>query len=388
MPIFWGALAQPADLARVIGGNIRAASSLEEAAMLLAQDPMETLVVIGPDTETEDALAFSSRLRLERPAVGVVLIRGWADVALLSRALRSGMREVVKDGDARSLAAACARSRDVSQRLVGSAVHPEAASEGEVITVFAPKGGVGKTTLAVNLAFVLAGSGRRVCLVDLDLTSGDIAISVQVDPVRTIVDAVPMTGHLDTTGAASLLARYHPGLEMLLAPVAPGDAEKVSPALVSELLTVLRGMFDFVVVDSPAYLSEHVLAALDLSSHHVLLTAPDVLALKNMRVTLDTLDLLSYSPQARSIVLNRADSKVGLSPEDVERVLRFRIAAQIPSSRSVPLSLNDGKPITQADPESPVSRAIIKFAHQRLLGTPATAPKGALGRLRGSRKMA
>jgi pilus assembly protein CpaE len=388
MPIFWGTFAQSDDLATVIGGDVSAADSAEEAARSLARDPAETLVVIGPDTVTDHALEFSARLRLERPAVGVVLIRGRADVALLSRALRSGVREVVPAGDSRSLAAACERSRDVSRQLLGVTGQREAAPEGQVITVFAPKGGVGKTTLTVNLGVVLASGGHRVCVVDLDLTSGDIAISVQLDPVRTIVDAVPMTGHLDTTGAASLLARYHPNLEMLLAPTAPGDAEKVSPALVAELLTVLRGMFDYVVVDTPAYLSEHALAALDASSHHVLLATPDVAALKNLRVTLDMLDLLAYSPHARSIALNRADSKVGLSPEDVERVLRSPVAAHIPSSRAVPLSINNGTPITQASPEHPVSRAVIRFAQQRLLGMPAAASKSALSRLRDFRRMA
>ena len=108
---------------------------------------------------------------------------------------------------------------------------------------------------------------------DLDLAFGDVAISVQLDPVRTIVDALPMAGHLDVTGAASLLTRYQPGLDMLLAPVTPGDAEKIPPGLVGELLAVLRTMFDFVVVDTPAQFSEHVLTAMDVSvaacpAHH------------------------------------------------------------------------------------------------------------------------
>jgi pilus assembly protein CpaE len=227
---------------------------------------------------------------------------------------------------------------------------------------------------------VLAGEGRQVCVVDLDLTSGDIAISVQLDPVRTLVNAVPMAGHLDGPGAASLLTRYRPGLQMLLAPVAPGDAEKVTPALVSELLAVLRTMFDYIVVDTPAYLSEHVLAAMDVSVHHVLLATPDVPALKNLRVTQDMLDLLSYAKEARSIVLNRSDSNVGLSPEDVERVLRSPIAAHIPSSRAVPLSINNGMPITLANHDHPVSRAIIRFAQQALLGMPAASSAGRANR--------
>jgi pilus assembly protein CpaE len=209
--------------------------------------------------------------------------------------------------------------------------------------------------------------------------------------VRTIVDAVPMAGHLDVTGAASLLTRYQQSrLHTLLAPVAPGDAEKVSAALVSELLGVLRTMFRYVVVDTPAHLSEHVLTAMDVSSRHVLLATPDVPALKNLRVTQDMLDLLSYPREARAIVLNRSDSNVGLSTDDVERVLRAPIAAHIPSSRAVPLSINNGTPITLAHKDHPVSRAIVRFAHQYLLAASPAASHGdsagRRGRLRDKRR--
>jgi pilus assembly protein CpaE len=191
-----------------------------------------------------------------------------------------------------------------------------------------------------------------------------------------------MAGHLDTTGAASLLTRYRPGLEVLLAPVTPGDAEKITPALVGELLTVLRGIFDYVVVDTPAQFSEHVLIAMDSSDHHVLLTTPDVPALKNLRVTLDMLDLLSYPRNIRSVVVNRADSKVGLSSEDVERVVRSPIAAHVPSSRAVPISINNGTPITVSTPGHPVSQAIIGFARQRLVPAAEEPAPRRLGRRR------
>jgi pilus assembly protein CpaE len=186
-----------------------------------------------------------------------------------------------------------------------------------------------------------------------------------------------MAGHLDVTGAASLLTRYQQSrLHMLLAPVAPGDAEKVSAALVSELLGVLRTMFAYVVVDTASYLNEHMLAAMDLSSRLVLIATPDVPSLKNLRVTQDTLDLLSFPRANRYIVLNRADSNVGLSPDDVLRVLRAPIAAQIPSSRAVPLSINKGTPITLSNRDHPVSRAIARFADEYLLSAPAAGRGG------------
>ena len=383
MPIFCDPAAQAGAVGGIIGGPVRAADNLNAAAAMLVSDPAELLVVIGPQIFVDDALAFAAHFRMERPAVGVVLIRDQIDVWLLQKALLSGVREAVPVGDDWALATACERSRHVSQRMLGGtpARAAESGPEGEIITVFAPKGGVGKTTLATNLGVVLAAEGNEVCLIDLDLTSGDIAISVQLDPVRTFVDAVSMAGHLDTTGAASLLTRYRPGLQMLLAPVAPGDAEKVNAALVSELLGVLRGMFQYIVVDTPAYLSEHVLAAMDVSAYHVLIATPDVPALKNLRVTEDMLDLLGYAKEARTVVLNRSDSNVGLSTEDVERVLRSPIAAHVPSSRAVPLSINNGTPITLANREHPVSRAIARFAQQRLIGAPpARSPGSSPGR--------
>ena len=370
MPILCEPATSSGRLLYTIGGDVRAVDSLTETARMLDRDPHEFLVVIGPRAPTNEALAFAASLRMSRPAVGVVLTRHEVDVALLTSALQSGVREVVRAGDDAALAAACRRSYEVSRRMVAdnTPVVPEAGRHGQIVTVFAAKGGCGKTTLATNLGVVLAmGTGHRVCIVDLDLAFGDVAISMQLDPARTVVDALPMAGHLDTTGAASLLTRYRPGLEVLLAPVTPGDAEKISPALVGELLTVLRSIFDYVVVDTPAQFSEHVLIAMDASDHHALLTTPDVPALKNLRVTLDMLDLLSYPRQIRSIVVNRSDSKVGLSLEQVEQVVRCPISARVPSSRAVPISINKGTPITLDSPAHPVSHAIARFAQQRIL---------------------
>ncbi len=385
MPILCEPGSSAGELISGIDGEVRKADNLGHAAKLLDGDPNETLVVIGPRTGTGDALAFSAALRLVRPAVGVILARREVDVTLLTQALQSGVREVVPAGDHAALAAACRRSYEVSRRMLAPPVDTESAP-GQIITVFAAKGGCGKTTLAINLGVALARQASgHVCVVDLDLAFGDVAISVQLDPLRTVVDALPMAGHLDMSGAASLLTPYQPRLDMLLAPVTPGDGEKVPPRLVGEILAVLRTMYDFVVVDTPAQFSEHVLTAMDVSSQLVLLTTPDVPALKNLRVTLDMLDLLSYPRQIRSIVLNRSDSKVGLSLEHVERVVRSPIAMHIPSSRAVPVSVNKGVPITLDSPSHPVSQAVTRFAQQRLLGAPARRPTG---RSRGKRRAA
>jgi pilus assembly protein CpaE len=129
-------------------------------------------------------------------------------------------------------------------------------------------------------------------------------------------------------------------------------------------------MYDYVVIDTPAQFSEHVLVALDASHHHVLITTPEVPALKNLRLTLDMLDLLSYSRNSRLIVFNRSDADVGLSAADVERVVKSPITAHVPSSREVPASINRGTPLTAEQPEHAVSRAIRLFAQEHVIGEP------------------
>ncbi|GAB2866293.1 AAA family ATPase [Lentzea nigeriaca] len=357
----------------VVGSNVITAATLAEADRLLAADPAELLVVIGAAVDLDEALTFAEALRFERPAVGVVLQREVLEIGTLTQALRAGVREVVARDDLSSLADACARSRALSAQVTGI---PQPGTgerrHGQVITVFSAKGGCGKTTLAVNLAAMLAAGGERsVCLVDLDLAFGDVGICLRAEPVRTIVHGLGMLGHVDAAGASSLLTACRPGLSALLAPVEPGDAERVPASLVSELLDVLPTMFDYVVVDTPSAFSEHVLAAMDASHHHVLLTTPDVPALKNLRVTLDMLDLLSYAHDIRSIVLNRSDAKVGLTMDDIQRVVRSDIRAHVPSSRDVPISVNKGNPIVLDLPRHPVSEAISRFAREHVLAEPA-----------------
>jgi Flp pilus assembly CpaE family ATPase len=385
VPILCEPASSAGDLLSGIDGEVRRADNLAGVAKLLDSDPHETLVIIGPRAVTGDALAFAASLRLARPAVGVILARRDVDVTLLMRAMQSGVRDVVQVGDDAAMAAACRRSYEVTRRMLAPPADHES-TPGQIVTVFAAKGGIGKTTLAVNLAVALAMQGvGRVCVVDLDLAFGDVGITVQLDPLRTTLDALPMAGHLDESGAASLLTRYQPGLDMLLAPVTPGDAEKIPPRLVGELLAVLRGMYDFVVVDTPAQFNEHVLTAMDVSSHLVLLTTPDVTALKNLRVALDMLDMLSYPRQIRSVVVNRADSKVGLSLDQVHKVVRSDIAAHIPSSRAVPISVNKGVPIVLGSPGHPVSQSVTRFVQQRLL--PSSTRRPTEGRSRGRRRV-
>lgn len=361
---------QTRQIVDAIPGRVTVVGSWPMLTKELADRLEETLVVIGPDLPTDAALAFTDGQRLIRPALGVVLVRRRVDVKVLAASLRSGVREVVSPDELPALTQACERSLEVSSRAMGwKPAAAEAPPEGRVITVFAAKGGCGKTTMATNIAAALADGGTSsVCLVDLDLSFGDVGIALRLFPERSIVDAVGMQGALDEAGMRSLITAHSPGLDTLLAPVEPGDAEKIPTSVVSEVLSVLRRMYDFVVVDTPPDFKDWVLAALDVSDAHVLLATLDVPAIKNLRLTLDMLDLLGYPTAIRQVVLNRSDSKVGLDIADVERTLKVPITAMIPSSRAVSASINKGVPLVLEQPNHTISVAIRNFVELRLHG--------------------
>jgi Flp pilus assembly CpaE family ATPase len=236
---------------------------------------------------------------------------------------------------------------------------------GRVLTVIATKGGCGRTTLATNLAVVLnAGGARSVCLVDLDLAFGDIATVLAVEPTRGLAQLADFSLTPDTVD--SLVTPIWPNLDGVLVPAVPGGAAAMSAAMVGDLLALLATRYAHVVVDTPARISGHVLAALDASTDHLLVTTPERPALRSLRATLDILDLLGYEPGSRSVVLNRGDSQVGLTREDVLAILRTEPAAELPSTVDIPVSVNRGVPLALEQPEHDYSRAVAGLVRQRL----------------------
>jgi pilus assembly protein CpaE len=234
---------------------------------------------------------------------------------------------------------------------------------GSVITILSGKGGSGKTTIASNLAVVLSDEGSsRVCLVDLDLALGDVAGSLGLVPSVSLMSAISADGHLDTELLPDLLTPYRDGMDCLLAPVGPGESEKIPAQFIEELLVALRSRYDYVVIDTPGLLSSRVLAALDTSDHHVLLTTVEFPALKRARLTVDMLTLLAQRGPATSIVLNRADAEGTLSDAQIDEIVRSPIAARLPFSPAVGISINKQAPLAVSDPDHPVVVAIRDFA--------------------------
>ncbi len=351
-----------------LGSNTQALDSAAMVARALHDNLGIEQVIIGPEVLIDQACELAEAARLDRPELGVILIRHRMDVTTLSQALRSGVREVVPSNDETAIVDALRRSQELTVRLNGHAgAAGSGRTDGKVVTVFSAKGGVGKTTLATNTAVHLARSGKRALLLDLDLSFGDVAISLQIVPERSIYGAVAMGGHLDEEGIQSLVTPHEPsGLDVICAPNDPGDADRIPVSVVTEMIRVARRHYDYIIVDTPPSFTEHVLAAMDISDALILIATLDIPAVKNLRVALETLDALGTPKDNRVIVLNRAEMKVGLRPEDVVSAIKVPIAVNIPSSISVPASINRGVPIVIDDPKSPVSLAIEEMTNDHL----------------------
>ncbi len=259
----------------------------------------------------------------------------------------------------------------------GRRLHAEGGEgrRGRIVTVFSPKGGTGKTVTATNFAAAVAKhASKRTLLLDLDLQFGDAAIMLGIEPEKTIHDLVVAPGELDSEKLAGYTTRHSSGLDVLPAPLRPEDAELVTESKLARLLEVARGSYDVIVVDTSPFFHGPMLATLDRTDELLMLCGLDVPTLKNVRISLQTLELLSF-PQSRiRFVLNRANSKVGMKKNEVEGALGMKIEFEIPSDRAVPLAVNRGAPAVISDPGAEFSKAIRSMS-KSLLAPPKQEKK-------------
>jgi pilus assembly protein CpaE len=347
---------------------VRAADTDEAMAAVAAEGRAVLAAIFGPSLGDRDALALAGALQQGAPDVSVLLIRRQESGELLRQALRVGVKDVLSSAsDETTVRTAAARALEIARTLRGrlgggAPTDPgEGRHPGKVVTVFSSKGGCGKTFLSTNLAVALSRGGAEVALVDLDLHFGDVAIMLHLFPSHTIYDAAQSPG-LDALSLKSFLTRHDSGIWALVAPTEPTVADTINPSAIGSILKLLRSAFDYVVIDTPPAFSEPVLAAFDESDWLIMLATLDVPSIKNLKLTLQTMELLHFPKDRMRVVINRADSKVGLRMPDVDKLLSSPVDTTIPSSRSVPLSVNKGSPIMLEEPKGPVADSIRRIA--------------------------
>jgi pilus assembly protein CpaE len=324
----------------------------------------EYALVIGPTLDLNAAVGLAERVRSGHPGTSIVLTRLELEPQVYAQAMQAGIGAVVAADDHAALGTAITRARSTWEAIHGPSGVVEGERQGQVFMVFSPKGGVGKTTMAVNLSVALARTNLEVCVVDLDLAFGDVAITMQLIPEHTITEAAASEEDMDFTLLQKLLTRHETGLTILAAPTHPEGRDLITASLARRVIQTLRRHFDFVVIDTPPGFDDQVLGAFDETDECIIVATLDVPTIKNTKVAMETLDLLNLVPGNRHLVLNRADEEVGLNQGNVEDILGIKVDVALPSSPAVASATNHGQPIVMSKPDHPVSKAIIGLAMQ------------------------
>jgi pilus assembly protein CpaE len=348
-----------------------------EEAIQMAMDLRPDVIVMDINMPGMDGVAAAEIITQRLPTSPIVMMSVHGEAEQLKRSLSAGAREfLVKPFSADELVSTIkgVYEKELSRRnqLVASLPAAPAADAGpaedngehEVIAVFSPKGGAGRTTIATNLALALQKeTSGRVCLVDANLQFGDIGVLLNLNPKnRSMLDAVEV-GEPDGDIISSVLIDHSTGIQVLLAPPTPEGADLVTPAYLRRMVDHLRSTHNYVVVDLPSALNDHSLTVMDTADQIVVLTALEITTIKNVRLFLEVADQLEYDRSKIRLVINRSDSAQGIRLADVEASIRRPIDGQIVSDgRLAVLAVNRGVPFVVSHPDGALSRDIVKLA--------------------------
>lgn len=341
-----------------------------QLADLVAVEP--EIIAFGPELPVDSVLELAAELDRLNPGIEV-LVMAEPSPRVWERAARAGVREVVSpsaDDDELGVAMRRTIATVMARRGQEPPPQPTRVLHRALIVVRSPKGGSGKTMVASNVAVALARQHPgEVVLVDLDLQFGDMSTALGIEPRYTIADATA-NADLTPTTLKTLLSTHKSSLYALCAPPRPDEAAVITGDDVAAVLTLLQAAFRYVIVDTAAGTDERVTAALASATDVILVCSMDVSSVRAIRKDLESMGRDARGRSKEHLVLNRADSRVALEARDIEATIGRPIDLHIGSSRSVPLHMNCGVPIVEAEPSSPIARQLGELV-KRLAPSPA-----------------
>ena len=345
---------------------------LEESWTALQETKID-LVVIACGGYSERTLVFIDGVVKQRADRPVVVLCESSPNGFVQRVFEAGADDIVTLPETPgnvlfALEKAVARKHG-SAVATGVALAP-------MICVLGPKGGTGKTLTSCNLGVSLAQDGHRVAIVDLDLQFGDVGLALGLVPERTIFDLAKTGGSIDAEKIDAYLVDHRSGVRVLMAPTRPDQATSITVEFLRDVYAALRSANDFVVVDTPPGFTPEVIASIDSSSHVCMVGMLDSLSLKNTKLGLETLELMGYDRGRVQVLLNRADSRVGITRDEVVEILGTAPDVFVPSDREIPCSVNEGTPVVSTKSRSEAARAFRSLADIYVAGDPAATTNG------------
>ncbi len=347
----------------------------EALAMIQKYNP--DVILAGERLGDMDGYIFCDTITSADPFQGIILLSEYPNEEVFRKAMRSGIKEVIKTPvKSIELINTIYRVYDLKDRLMGSkAKHytadweelnlPEQNSnKATTISVFSTKGGVGKTTIAVNLAVSLVQNMKKVALIDLDLYAGDIALTMNVTPKRRIVDIANDINRLDMDLLESYMVRHPSGVMILAAPFNTEHADYISDVYIEKILNILSAEYDYIIIDCANYFYDAVTVALRHSSVILLVTTMDILSIKNLKNAISSLENLNQPRAKMRLVLNEYIRGVGLSLDDVETTLGLPVAMAIPIDKQAAItSINQGIPLITGQRKTKIAKAMNSLAN-------------------------
>jgi pilus assembly protein CpaE len=369
--------------------DVAGTASSGEEAIQMSMDMRPDVIVMDINMPGMDGIAAAEIISQRLPNSPVIMMSVHGEAEHLKRAMLAGAREfLVKPFSSDEFATSIKRvhERELVRREQIQATRDAAAAppgvatadveEHQVVAVFSPKGGAGRTTIATNLALALRReTDQQVALVDANLQFGDIGVLLNLNPKnRSMLDAVE-GGEPDRDILESVMIDHSTGIRVLLAPPSPEGADLVTPPFLRKMIDMLRQTNDWVVVDLPSGLNDHSLGVLDAADQILVVAALEITTIKNVRLFLEVADQLDYERSKIRLVINRSDAAQGIRIGDVEASIRRPIDGSIVSDgRLAVLAVNRGVPFVISHPESPLSRDIVTLA-RTLAGAGSTESK-------------
>lgn len=347
----------------------------------LAKEVLPDVVLMDINMPDMDGIAATEIIRAELPHVQIIILSVQGDPNYMRRAMLAGARDfLTKPPMVDELISAIQRAgkmaKDERQKIAtrayvdtATAATPGELSRrttayGKVVVVYSPKGGVGCTTVATNLAIMLHNDETPVVIVDGNLQFGTVTVMLNERAKNSVVDLAPRADELDPEIVENVLIRHGAsGIKVLAAPSRPEYADKINGEQFKKIVEYLRRMYSYVIVDTSSYLSDVVLSAIDTSSLLILLATQNIPSINNARLFLDLAEVLNLDRAKVLFVLNQYDKRIAITPEAVGENLKQKIAVVLPlDERAVVPSINRGIPFTLTDQKRPISRAVYDLA--------------------------
>jgi pilus assembly protein CpaE len=351
----------------VVGAASSGAEAIAQATKILPD-----VILMDINMPDMDGIAATERLSSQVPSAAVVMMSVQGEADYLRRSMLAGAREfLVKPFSSDELTASIrqlySREKEKAGRVV-AAVVPHSAEPpelGTVVAVFSPKGGVGRTTIAVNLAVVAATElDKKVVLVDGSFQFGDVAVLLNLNPkdksMFELVSDLEAGGDIDAVDTYTVT--HSSGVHVILAPPSPEMADVITPTGVKRVVEALRQRYDIVVIDCAAWFNDTTLGILDLADIVLTVLTLEITSIKNIRLFLEVAEKLGYDDKIR-LVLNRADTTLGIRVADVEHSIGRKVDNTIVSDgRAVVYALNRGVPFVLSNREAQVSQDVLRLA--------------------------